>query len=100
MFILYVFFLECLYLLTLKNKDFDKENHDDVQCTELYTRCSIKRYYTRKNIHKPQHEMERWTVLNSEEMMGRHRDFLQSSEIEIAKDNSYTHRNRRGGRVA
>lgn len=32
--------------------------------------------------------------------MGRHRDFLQSSEIELAKDNFYTHRNRRDGRVA
>lgn len=35
-----------------KNYDFDKENHDNVQCTELYTSCSIKRYNTRENTYK------------------------------------------------
>lgn len=34
---------------------------------------------------------------NSEERMGRHRDFLQSSEIGLAKDNFYAHENRRDG---
>lgn len=58
-------FLSFLYLLTLKNEDFDKENHDDAQCTELYTSWALRD--TRKNIHKAWHEMERWTVLNSEE---------------------------------
>lgn len=89
-------FLECLYSLSLKNYDFDKENDDNVHiltCTQVVALWGI----TQENIYKAWHEMERWTVLNSEEMMGRHRDFLHSSEIELAKDNFYTHR--KGGRI-
>lgn len=35
----------------------------------------------------------------SEERIGRHGDFLQSSEIGLAKDNFYKHENRRYGGV-
>lgn len=48
-------FLKCLYLLSLKNYDFDKENHDNVHilnCTQVVALRGItqERTYTRHDM--------------------------------------------------